>query len=499
MSTLRIYDTKGNAYSPDGTATGTKEEIKDLFYGGVRLGIRSDHRREISLFFRARETRNARTEQFYAVYSVDDSATPIQDFIAELTARIESEWGHTIDESSEEMRVYRELKHGNVTMPGDETEQEILSELIASREAVTVGVSDERNAIGLISEYLGQYDRAAIADSTDADILSTFDFVVTPGGHRGIKPLGSTEARWESTAKSLRDRQIKQEISSIRESVQELSGTHGLSNTEIRNRVQGSVPALKSPATDPNLGSTSSRSDDDGLISAEMGMYAAIGVVVLLVLFAAVSYGPALLGTIGLLDSPNGAESGATTPSTVSVSGELIDNTTDADPISENTSDITIELRAANGTILNETDQTTYNFSVNETSLENATLFATADGYQDQRINISAGGNQNIRLDPSMATVEGQVINETTGESISNAVVTLSGEGRNDTVEPSAGGVYTFENVSFGEYTLTVEADGYVTPHQREIDVNSAGTQQEDISLTPADSASSLSPILKTS
>ena len=280
MSTLRIYDTKGNAYSPDGTATGTKREIKDLFYGGVRLGIRSDHRREISLFFRARETSNARTEQFYAVYSVDDSATPIQDFITELTARIESEWEYTIDESSEEMRVYRELKHGNVTMPGDETEQEILSELIASHEAVTVGVSDERNAIGLISEYLGQYDRAAIADSTDADILSTFDFVVTPGEHRGIKPLGSTEARWESTANSLRDRQIKQEISSIRESVQELSGTHGLSNKEIRNRVQGSVPALKPPAIESNLGSTSSGSDDDDLISAEMGMYVAIGVVV---------------------------------------------------------------------------------------------------------------------------------------------------------------------------------------------------------------------------
>jgi hypothetical protein len=179
MSTLRIYDTKGNAYSPDGTATGSDEQIKELFYGGVRLAIRSDHRREISLFFRARESRNARTEQFYAVYSVDNSTAPLQDLISDLTTRIESEWGYTIDESSDEMQVYRELKRGNTAVPGDSTEQDILAELITSRNSVTVGVSDERNAIGLLSEYLGQYDQAAVADSTDADVLSTFDLVVS--------------------------------------------------------------------------------------------------------------------------------------------------------------------------------------------------------------------------------------------------------------------------------------------------------------------------------
>ncbi|GAA0547241.1 carboxypeptidase-like regulatory domain-containing protein [Halorubrum ejinorense] len=483
MSTLRIYDTKGNAYSPDGTATGTNEQIKDLFYGGVRLAIRSDHRQELSLFFRARETRNARTEQFYAVYSVDNSTAPLRDLIDDLTTRIESEWGYTIDDSSDEMKVYRELKRGNTALPGDSQEQDVLSELVASRSSVTVGVSDERNAIGLLSEYLGEFDQAAIADSTDADVLSTFDLVVTPGGHRGITPLAETEARWESTAGSLRDKHIKQEITSIRESVETLSREHGLSNDEIRSRVQSSVPALKTPVTGANLGSTASGSDDDYLVPPKVGLYIAVGAVVLIVLFAAMTVGPQLLGSLGVVDGGGGQ-----TPSQANVAGALVDNTTN-EQISTSTGNISIELRNETGVTLEEATQPRYNFTVSETRLSNLTLAVAADGYQNRTVTLSPesrGGN--ISLTPAASEgdsstrsrVEGGV-RDATADAYVSVTVSLTGDERFETTTGDFGS-YSFDDVPAGEYNLSVNADGYV-PESRTVDVNGMTTQVDTIGL----------------
>ena len=491
MSTLRIYDTKGNAYSPDGTATGSNEQIKELFYGGVRLAIRSDHRQEISLFFRARESRNARTEQFYAVYSVDNSAAPLQDLISDLTTRIESEWGYTIDESSDEMQVYRELKRGNTAVPGDSTEQDILAELISSRNSVTVGVSDERNAIGLLSEYLGQYDQAAVADSTDADVLSTFDLVVTPGDHRGITPLGATEERWESTSRSLRDKHIKQEIASIRESVETLSRDYGLSNGEIRKRVQSSVPALKPPATSSNLGSRGTQSDDDSLLSPEVGLYVAIGAVVLLVLFAAVNFG--VLASLGLTDGGN--QTGATGQQ-VTVSGTLIDNSTDTQ-LNSTTNNISVSLRNESES-LGTTNQSVYNFTINSTQVPNATLTATADGYQERQVNITEDRlSGDIRLNPSTDTssdvsrVEGAVIDSNTSEGVAGATVVLTNsDGGTREATTESGGTYLFENITYGEYTLSASATGYVASDNRSISVNNPETQLDNLTIPPQASLS---------
>ncbi|OYR64571.1 MSCRAMM family protein [Halorubrum ezzemoulense] len=485
MSTLRIYDSQGNAYSPDGTATGSDEQIEQLFYGGVRLTIRSDHKQQIRLFFRARETRNARTEQFYAVYSVDSSSSPLQDLIRDLTTRVESEWGYTIDESSNGMAVYREVKRGNLAVPGDSTEQSILSELITSRNPVTVGVSDERNAIGLLDEYFGEYDQAAIADSTGEDVLSAFDLVVTPGGHRGITPLGETEARWESTSRSLRDQHIKEEIASIRESVETLSREHGLSNGEIRERVQSSVPALKSPTTGSDLRSTSSGSDDDYLIPPKVGLYVAVGAVVLIVLFAAVTFGPNLLGAVGLMD--NGGD-GSGQQANVAVT--LINSTTD-EQISSSTGNISIKLRNETDVTLNETTQPRYNFTVNEARLPNLTLAATADGYQSRTVDLSSNSSEvAIPLDPSPTTteddsparslVEGEV-RDATDDAYVSVSVSLIGD---ESFETRTGdfGSYAFDDVPAGEYTLSVDPDGYV-PVNRTITVNGTRMQVDTVEL----------------
>ena len=484
MSTLRIYDTKGNAYSPDGTATGTNEQIKDLFYGGVRLAIRFDHKRELSLFFRARETRNARTEQFYAVYSVDDTNTPLRDLMDDLTTRIESEWGYTIDDSSDEMKVYRELRRDNTVLPGSSQERDVLSELLASRNSVTVGVSDERNAIGLLGETLGEYDQAAIADSTDADILSTFDLVITPGGHRGITPLGETEARWESTAGSLRDKHINQEIESIRDSVKTLSREYGLSNDEIRSRVQSSVPALKSPVTNSNLGSTSTKSDDDPLIPPEVGLYVAIGAAVLLILFAAITFVP--LGGLGVFDTANQSGEDLTQ---LTVTGELVDNRTEN---RINSTNISVTLRTENGSS-DMANQPKFDLSVNKTKSANATLVATADGYETQRMVISEEQvEMNIKLDQSASAdttlessqITGSVTDSANGDDISSATVKLTPIG-GDTVERTTGidGTYSFENMSYGEYTIQANAAGYAESERNSISVDSPERQVDPIKL----------------
>jgi len=484
MSTLRIYDTKGNAYSPDGTATGTNEQIKDLFYGGVRLAIRFDHKRELSLFFRARETRNARTEQFYAVYSVDDSTAPLRDLMDDLTTRIESEWGYTIDDSSDEMKVYRELRRDNTVLPGSSQERDVLSELLASRNSVTVGVSDERNAIGLLGEYLGEYDQAVIADSIDADIPSTFDLVITPGGHRGITPLGETEARWESTAGSLRDKHIKQEVESIRDSVKTLSREYGLSNDEIRGRVESSVPALKAPVTNSNLGSTSANSDDDPLVPPKVGLYVAIGAAVLLILFAAITFVP--LGGLGVFDTGNQSDEALTQ---LTVTGELVDNRT-GNRI--NSTNISVTLRAENGSS-DMANQPEFNLSINKTKSSNATLVATADEYETQQMVIAEEQiEMDIKLDrsPSADTafessrITGSVTDSTNGDDISNATVKLTRNG-GDTVERTTGtdGTYSFEDMSYGDYTIQASAPGYADSESDSISVGSPEKQVDPIKL----------------
>ncbi|WP_188127979.1 carboxypeptidase-like regulatory domain-containing protein [Halorubrum xinjiangense] len=383
------------------------------------------------------------------------------------------------------MQVYRELKRGNTALPGDSTEQDILSELVASRNSVTVGVSDERNALGLLDEYLGEYDQAAVADSTDADVLSRFDLVVTPGGHRGITPLGETEARWESTSRSLRDKHIKEEIASIRESVETLSREHGLSNGEIRKRVQSSVPALKAPATSSNLGSTTSGSDDDYLIPPKAGLYVAVGAIVLLVLFAAVTFGPQVLGAIGLVDAGDQAGNAE-----LNVNGTLVDNATD-EQISATDVEF-VELRNGTGTVMNSTEQPEYNFTITEGDIENATLVASVDGYEERRMNLSQdspGGD--LRLDPSQSLVEGSVIDSETGDGVSDATVTLTNdENETDETTTADGGEYSFENVASGEYTLSANADEYAASDGQQITVDSSETQVDAIELAPNVSAS---------
>ena len=441
MPSLRVYDTKGNEHSPTGDAGRTNDRVKDLFYDGVRLAVETGRETTFTTFLRARETRNARTEQFYAVYTTRDGS--ITEFMRALRDRVESEWGYAIDDSADDMSVFRALDVGATSLPGSDRDRSVLTELVGSREGATVGVRDAEHALGLVSDLMGQYDRAAIADSPESSALSAFDLVVTPDGSRGIAPLGDTEDRWESTKESLRSQHINQEIASINDSVQTLSREYGLSSSEIRDRVTQRVPALSPPRAGGTRADSLASSGSSSRFDLEtLGKYAMIGALVLIVLLAG-AWGAM---QFGLVDFGGGGGGG------VSVSGTV--NGADG-PLSANA---TVELEPAEGDAMDTTAEGgTFNFS--DVPPGNYTLSVEADRfvYDDQEIEVTEDGADEVTIEPDRGIVTGEVTADGNPVDATVELVDESGE----TVAETTDSEFELEAPVDGSYTLRVNAEGY--------------------------------------
>ena len=441
MPSLRVYDTKGNEHSPTGDAGRTNDRVKDLFYDGVRLAVETGRETTFTTFLRARETRNARTEQFYAVYTTRDGS--ITEFMRALRDRVESEWGYAIDDSADDMSVFRALDVGATSLPGSDRDRSVLTELVGSREGATVGVRDAEHALGLVSDLMGQYDRAAIADSPESSALSAFDLVVTPDGSRGIAPLGDTEDRWESTKESLRSQHIDQEIASINDSVQTLSREYDLSSSEIRDRVTQRVPALSPPRAGGTRADSLASSGSSSRFDLEtLGKYAMIGALVLIVLLAG-AWGAM---QFGLVDLGGGGGGG------VSVSGTV--NGADG-PLSANA---TVELEPAEGDAMDTTAEGgTFNFS--DVPPGNYTLSVEADRfvYDDQEIEVTEDGADEVTIEPDRGIVTGEVTADGNPVDATVELVDESGE----TVAETTDSEFELEAPVDGSYRLRVNAEGY--------------------------------------
>ena len=439
MPSLRVYDTKGNEHSPTGDAGRTNDRVKDLFYDGVRLAVETGRETTFTTFLRARETRNARTEQFYAVYTTRDGS--ITEFIRALRDRVESEWGYAIDDSADDMSVFRALDVGATSLPGSDRDRSVLTELVGSREGATVGVRDAEHALGLVSDLMGQYDRAAIADSPESSALSAFDLVVTPDGSRGIAPLGDTEDRWESTKESLRSQHINQEIASINDSVQTLSREYDLSSSEIRDRVTQRVPALSPPRAGGTRADSLASSGSSSRFDLEtLGKYAMIGALVLIVLLAG-AWGAMQFGFVDLGGGGGG----------VSVSGTV--NGTDG-PLSANA---TVELEPAEGDAMDTTaEDGTFNFS--DVPPGTYTLSVEADRfvYDDREIEVTED-EADVTIEPDRGIVTGEVTAD--GNPV-NATVELLNTS-SESVNSTTGSEFDFDVPIDGSYTLRVNAEGY--------------------------------------
>ena len=460
MPSLRVYDTKGNEHSPTGDAGRTNDRVKDLFYDGVRLAVETGRETTFTTFLRARETRNARTEQFYAVYTTRDGS--ITEFMRALRDRVESEWGYAIDDSADDMSVFRALDVGATSLPGSDRDRSVLTELVGSREGATVGVRDAEHALGLVSDLMGQYDRAAIADSPESSALSAFDLVVTPDGSRGIVPLGDTEDRWESTKESLRSQHIDQEIASINDSVQTLSREYGLSSSEIRDRVTQRVPALSPPRAGGTRADSLASSGSSSRFDLEtLGKYAMIGALVLIVLLAG-AWGAM---QFGLVDLGGGGGGG------VSVSGTV--NGADG-PLSANA---TVELEPAEGDAMDTTAEGgTFNFSDVPPGNYTLSVETARFVYDNREIEVTEDGADEVTIEPDRGVVSGEVTADGNPVDATVELVDESGE----TVAETTDSEFELEAPVDGSYRLRVNAEGYDQVER------SVGFGEESVALEPS-------------
>lgn len=286
MSTLTVYDAQGNEYSPSGGATGTNQRIKEMALASMRVAIKPDSR-QVTGYFRAKETPNSRAEQFYGEYTDRSTAEPLADFVSAVRTQID-EWNHTLAESDDSMSVFKALTNQRrATVPGSEKDMRILEELVGDRAVTAVGVSSASDAVGLLQEFADQHS-VAIADSTNTDALSEFDIVIVTGRHQGIEPVGQTTGRWKEAKQSIKRELVSEEISSITESVRTLKRDFGMSSGEIQRKVSG-LEASSSGSQSSKLGSASSGGGlKQTLLSPQVGKYMFIGSIVLILLIGGV-------------------------------------------------------------------------------------------------------------------------------------------------------------------------------------------------------------------
>jgi len=88
-----------------------------------------------------------------------------------------------------------------------------------------------------------------------------------------------------------------------------------------------------------------------------------------------------------------------------------------------------------------------------------------------------------ITVTAATGTITGTVRNSATGLGISGATVSIAGGASTGT---NSSGVYTFNGVNVGSYTLTASASGY-NPSSAPVTVSSGATTTQDFSLAPAD------------
>lgn len=550
MSKLTIYDTKRKEFSPPEAPNEQREYLEQAFFADIRLAVRQRRGTRLTVYFRAKETPNSRPDQFLAEYTIDQEDNPFLSLKSELIARVEDEWGYTIDESHKDMAVFRQLDMSAGSLPGSDADHRILEHLSRGAGHTSVGVSDPSAAVSLIKQYTGTYSNIAITESGNNNELEQFDLVVATGSYNGIEPLGDTENKWNKAQRSLREELIGEEIQSIKASINTLSRKYELSNSEIRNRIQRQIPALSTQSTQSSrLQDTGS--SDDHLIPTSI-LKGVIAVSVVLVIIIGGVYGAQFFlggsffggggdtvqiqGTVYADDAGEQPLSGAN----VTINGESLDspvtNQTDSsgqfafdvpngtytvepanesyDPreVSGEQTEVNFYPTIVEGTITNaQTGEPIEDAETvlldGDTQIDNATgsvfSFPRADvGYtiqvsapefetQEREVDETAlDESQTIELAPETFSVNGTVTNQS-DEPVSGATVRL----RNTETSASTGdtGKFSTTDVTAGDYVLTVEADGYTTQTQNISVDEDLGPVNIEISQETTDSSNTTS------
>ncbi len=142
----------------------------------------------------------------------------------------------------------------------------------------------------------------------------------------------------------------------------------------------------------------------------------------------------------------------------VTVTGVITDKTTSL-PISN----ATVIITDKDGKSFTATTDATGSYTINNVPTGDYSTKVSATGYNEITGSISVNDNTtyNAQLDRSIVSITGIVTDKNTKLPISNATVTVTGNGKTYTATTDATGAYTINNVPTGDYTTKVTANGY--------------------------------------
>jgi len=197
MGELTIYDSQG---SPIETESGpSNDRIQDFFFDGVRFAI-DRNRKEIVIFFRARDNKTSRSEQYYALFQYS-TRSEISNIVPAVEDRIENKYDKFLDTSNEDTKFFELLSsNGSGINPGDaSTIQDIKSQL-SDYKRVTLGVGKYSEAFGLFSELWENEgcNKIAVSENANGQSVSSYDLVIEKGDYQGLELIGDTKEEIES-------------------------------------------------------------------------------------------------------------------------------------------------------------------------------------------------------------------------------------------------------------------------------------------------------------
>ncbi len=199
MAKLTIYDSQGNRYRSSGRdPTEVSDRIEKFFFGGVRVFLDIGSQNELVVFFRARETKGGRAEQYYAVYETDSLNQIFTRFKNDLRERIEDEFEMTLQTTSDDVEVFSKLDGGKGDLPGSREDHRMISSLVGRGESLQIRTRDASAGLALLYEYThGDADTLAIAENARITELSDCDLTIELDGDAPLSPIGETESLFD--------------------------------------------------------------------------------------------------------------------------------------------------------------------------------------------------------------------------------------------------------------------------------------------------------------
>jgi hypothetical protein len=198
MARLTIYDSQGVPLDAE-SSYDSDERIKEFFFQGVRFAL-DERKGEAVVFFRARPSETARSEQYFAEFRYD-TRQELGELPDAVRRKVEDEEGMQLVTSEDDTTVFELLESSrNTSLTGvDYNLKNDLEELLENRNRLLLGTRSYEDAYTVLSDWLStSVSRFAIADRANSSVLEQYDVVVTPNSDEVLEPLHETKEQLES-------------------------------------------------------------------------------------------------------------------------------------------------------------------------------------------------------------------------------------------------------------------------------------------------------------